>query len=248
MKTFQSAADKFLALTATGIALLFFYIYLTRSFFLAPSVIHKAMGCIAFLAIPLTWLWMRKEYIYPTLRIKHLLFLFIRLFLAYIFCFYATAKLLNLQFIAPPEILKTPAGELEGFWKAWVFFGHSYAYGFFIAATQIVVAFLLLFRSTATAALLLYLFILGNIIMVDFLYGVAAMQEMSVILFLTCFYALSPDLSRLLAFMRGRAFAATNIPRVPRLFGNISLAGALAVLVVTAGFDLYFFMHAAGRV
>lgn len=135
---------------------------------------------------------------------------FIRYFLAYVFIFYALGKIFNLQFIIDATILAKKAGELDGLSKAWLFFGHSFTYGLFIAIAEIAAALLLLFKRTATTGALLYFFIMANITVMDFLYGVESMQTAALIFTLMSSYLILVDGKRVWQFVTHQPFVLLN--------------------------------------
>jgi hypothetical protein len=102
----------------------------------------------------------------------YVLQLFCRYFIAFMMFAYSAAKLFGTQFTAEPYQLDVPVGQLRGFELAWIFFGYSHPYGWVIAFSQIAAGALLLFRPTLRLGLLLFLAIMGNILMLNFFYGI----------------------------------------------------------------------------
>ncbi|AXT53115.1 hypothetical protein D1818_20650 [Aquimarina sp. BL5] len=84
---------------------------------------------------------------------------------------YGSGKLLGGQFYRkgnlPEEIAKISLSEVGGFDLAWTFMGYSYSYILFIGTSQLVGAFLLLFRKTKLIGVIILLPILINIIVFD---------------------------------------------------------------------------------
>ena len=236
---------RFLALGCAGVSLFMFFVYITRQFFMPASTMHLSMSIIAGASLLGALAWMRWGGKQERPALMHSLLLVTRFFLAYMFFFYALAKVFKLQFGAPPEILKQPAGELDGFWKAWVFFGHSQAYGLMIAISQMIAALLLLFRRTLTTGLLIYLFLLGNILALTFSYNVVAMQELSVVLVLMCLFLLSFDIQRVWRFLTGEPAGGTLMPEVPRTYGRISFACIAVLLGACVTIDGFFYYRIA---
>ena len=66
-----------------------------------------------------------------------------RYVLAYIFLDYGFAKIFKGQFTTNLSTLDVPLGEISGFELAWRFFGYSYLYALFIAASQLLGGLLL---------------------------------------------------------------------------------------------------------
>lgn len=159
--------------------------------------------------------------------------------LAYILCFYASAKVFDLQFGMDPATAARPAGELTGFERAWAFFGHSPTYGYLLAGAEYLAAALLLARPTRTTGGLVAAAILANVVAIDFLYGVEVMKYPALALFAMSLAIVGRDVVRVLAFALGQAVPA-------RAAGGAAwswrVEGALALLVVLAAArDLAFF-------
>ena len=103
---------------------------------------------------------------------------------------YALGKILGGQFYLkgeiPEAIAKIPLGETGSYNLAWTFFGHSRAYILFIGISQLIGALLLLFNRTKLLGGAILIPILLNIIVVDYLFGVAYGA-----MFSACFYLAS---------------------------------------------------------
>lgn len=95
----------------------------------------------------------------------------------YVFIFlniYGFGKIMGGQFYSPDripaEIASTPLSQVGSFELAWTFMGHSYAYILFVGISQIIGAWLLLFRSTKLIGVFILLPILVNIIVFDIIF------------------------------------------------------------------------------
>ncbi len=103
---------------------------------------------------------------------------------------YGLGKIIGGQFYLkgniPEDIANIPLGETGSYNLAWTFFGHSRAYILFIGISQLIGAFLLLFNRTKLLGGAILIPILLNIIMVDYLFGVAYGA-----MFSACFYLAS---------------------------------------------------------
>jgi hypothetical protein len=229
------------------IALFGFIIYTTHNFFLSNTVVYSVCAALAGAALIAALLLSGFGKAALRARAGYIVQSIIRYFLAYQFVFYALGKLFNLQFAVPPEVLSQKAGELEGFWKAWLFYGHSYHYGVFIAVTEIAVALLLLFRRTQTTAAVVYVFMMANITYMDFAFGVEAMQWPALLITLMALWLLWYDGQRVWRFAGGRSAAAMQAqPFTPRVNRWLGMA-AFAVLAAGVVSDILFFKAALAK-
>ncbi|MBX2828018.1 MAG: hypothetical protein KTR22_07635 [Flavobacteriaceae bacterium] len=100
---------------------------------------------------------------------------------------YGTGKILGGQFYRkgnlPEEVANTTLSDVRSFDLAWTFFGHSQGYILFIGISQLVGALLFLLPRTKVWGALVLIPILLNIIVVDYLFGVAYGA-----MFSACFY------------------------------------------------------------
>ena len=151
--------------------------------------------------------------------------------LAYILCFYASAKMFELQFGMDPATAARPAGELTGFERAWAFFGHSPTYGYLLAGAEYLAAALLLARPTRTTGGLVAAAILANVVAIDFLYGVEVMKYPALALLAMAVAIVGRDAGRVLAFALGQPVPARAADGGARSW---RLEGALALVVVAA--------------
>ena len=103
---------------------------------------------------------------------------------------YAVAKIMGTQFSSTPSLLDKSIGELSGFELTWYYFGFSFWYGVFIAASQILAAFLLFFRQTTRLGIVIYLSIMANILVLDFAYDIRGAKGMASVLTLVATFVL----------------------------------------------------------
>lgn len=167
-------------------------------------------------------------------------------FLAYVFFFYGLAKIFALQFAIPGEILAQPLNELDGFWKAWAFFGHSYTYNAALGLIEFGAAVLLLIPRTRTVGSLLFVGIMTNIVLIDHLFGVVVMRIPALVFLAMSIYLALQNSGRIARFALGLDFPAekTSFVREDR-YVTIALGAVLAVAVVR---DTIFFWAAASSV
>lgn len=246
MKKISTFSRKFFgiwfSIAATGL----FVVYFCKAFTIEPRILYTAFfiaGAVALL-LATVWQWNEKQFpqtekLYATAR------LVIAAMLAGFFFFYAMGKLFELQFVVMKDTLAKPTGELSGFEKAWLFFGHSGVYNYFIASGQVLAALLLLLRKTRTSGAILYFFIMANITVIDFSYGITAMQDMAVLLLAMSVYLIACDGKRVKAFFLSEGIVPdrSNMDKLPVWQWTI------VVLVVLAGIinDYIFFHHVSSK-
>lgn len=88
---------------------------------------------------------------------------------------YGFAKLTGSQFTVLDSELSKPMGEVSGFWLTWYYFGSSTIYGTVIALVEIGGGLLLVWPRTALIGALVLLPVVGNIILMDILFGIGAL-------------------------------------------------------------------------
>ena len=110
----------------------------------------------------------RRAYI----RLKYILQIILRFFLAYIITQYGAAKIFDIQFSPNIGNMVSTVADMHPMSIAWTFFGYSFGYEFFIGCSQIFAAVLLLFRKTATLGAILMVTIMRNIVFVNFAFDV----------------------------------------------------------------------------
>jgi uncharacterized membrane protein YphA (DoxX/SURF4 family) len=122
----------------------------------------------------------------------------LRYFLAYIFLLYGFAKIFKGQFYSFSSTLDTPLGDISGLQLTWRFFGYSYAYTVFVAASQIIGSTLLLFKRTTTLGAVILLPVIANIVFVNFTHSIPVKLYSSFYLIMLG-YLLFADFKRLKA-------------------------------------------------
>lgn len=109
----------------------------------------------------------------------------------YVFVFinlYGLAKMGSGQFYRaghlPEAVASKPAGELTGFELAWIFFGYSRFFIYFIGITQVLGGFLLLWNRTKLLGAALLIPVLLNIIIMDACFGIPEGAMYSAVIYL----------------------------------------------------------------
>jgi hypothetical protein len=229
---------KVTALALFAISLLYLYSYVSRSFEVkVPVPLYYATGCLVLL-LAAAWQYWQAKIPFNLLAVFTFWF---RLYLVYVMAFYITPKFFSLQFVVPEEVLEQKAGELTGFWKAWLFYGHSYTYTALIAAAEAAAALLLLFNRTYTAGALLYAFMLGIILPMNYLYGVVTMQVPVATYLLTAAFIIATDGRRVAGFVFGSSFG--SIATQPRQLRWLALLYLPLLFLIVR--DVVFFYKAA---
>ena len=95
---------------------------------------------------------------------------------------YGFAKLNGAQFTVLDSEVSKPMGEVSGFWLTWYYFGFSTIYGTVIALVEIGGGLLLAWPRTSLVGALVLLPVVGNIILMDLLFGIGALPASVAIL------------------------------------------------------------------
>lgn len=98
----------------------------------------------------------------------------IRYFLGSVMLLYGIQKLFLLQMVYPKlSYFYTPLGDFKPMDLAWTFVGYSAAYQFIGGFLEVTAALLIFFRRTLVLGLLIFLGVMSNVLMLNYLYGVA---------------------------------------------------------------------------
>jgi hypothetical protein len=172
----------------------------------------------------------------------------LRYYLAHTLLRYGVIKLFKSQFLVPgPVQLLTPLGDLTPMEVLWAFMGISTAYCFFIGLAEALGALLLLFRRTALAGALISAAVLGNVFLLNILYGVCVKLLSGHLLLFTALL-LAPHARRLVdAVLLGRAVPPLDSARpaygevAVRAFSIIKLVVVWAIVstVLEYGYDAW---------
>jgi hypothetical protein len=107
--------------------------------------------------------------------------------------FYAFAKILGTQFTTQPSVYDQPISSLSGFNLTWYYFGYSFWYGIFIAASQILSSLLLFFRKTTRLGIVLFLSFMVNILLLDYAYDIDGAKGMATIMTIMALFVFLSD-------------------------------------------------------
>lgn len=124
----------------------------------------------------------------------------VRYYLAYVMFVYGILKMFALQMPYPSLTqFYTPLGDFTPMRFTWMYIGYSEPYQFLSGFLEALGGLLILFRRTLILGLLLLLGVLGNVVLLNFMYGVPV-KLFSATLWLMCIYLLAEDIPKLLNF------------------------------------------------
>tara|TARA_R110001592_G_scaffold18399_4_gene76399 strand:- start:3631 stop:4212 length:582 start_codon:yes stop_codon:yes gene_type:complete len=153
---------------------------------------------------------------------------------------YGLSKLLGGQFYMkgnlPAEIANTTLGEVNSFSIAWTFMGHSYAYVLFVALSQLLGAWFLLWNKTKLLGILILMPIMVNIMLFDVIFldvypALANAVIVTVMLFLILNY------NRERVFSAFQLLTGINQATTPHMNRRLSAL----VIAILAIISIYFF-------
>lgn len=172
--------------------------------------VHMATLLVLALLGAAVWGWRdRQALAYP--KLQYVLLVAARYFLAAAMLSYGFAKVFKIQFYIPePNTLYTPLGEVPRDLLFWSTMGASHSYSVVTGLIEVLVGILLLFRGTRLAGGCLGIAVMANVVLLNFSYDISVKLYASLLLLL-CFVVISPDFTRLLAFLRGGAVPATQL-------------------------------------
>lgn len=125
----------------------------------------------------------------------------VRYYLAYVMFVYGILKIFVLQMSYPALTqLYTPLGDFTPMRFTWMYIGYSAPYQFLSGFLEALGGLLILFRRTLVIGLLLLLGVLGNVVLLNFLYGVPV-KLFSATLWLLCIYLLAEYLPKIINFL-----------------------------------------------
>lgn len=167
-------------------------------------------------------------------KIHPILHTLARYFLASVILMYAVAKIMGTQFSSTPSIWDKRVGELSGFELTWFYFGYSFWYGVFIASSQILAAFLLFFKQTTRAGIVLYLSIMANILVLDFAYNIDGAKGMAVLLTVVALFVLLSEYKAFFEFFVTKPPLFDNADR-PKWLNRLSKLKFVYIPVLIIG-------------
>lgn len=152
--------------------------------------------------------------------------IYVRYYLAYVLFSYGFSKVFYVQ-MTPPTMyeLIQPFGDKSPMGLAWSYVGYSKAFSIITGWAEVAGAVLLLFRKTLTVGALFNLFVLGNVVIMNFCFDVPV-KLYSSMLWLMNLFLLAPDLRRITGiFFQNKA--ALPLTHTYYLQGRWKLAGTI---------------------
>ena len=136
-------------------------------------------------------------------RIIHLFKLILIYYLASRFLVYGFDKLFKTQFYLPePNTLYTPFGKMTKDILFWSTMGTSKLYCFLTGLFELIPAVLLLFKKTRTFGLFVLLFVITNVLMINFGFDISV-KLYSLFLLFICLLLLAPNMRTFYLFFKG---------------------------------------------
>jgi hypothetical protein len=195
---------------------------------------YVSAACKAALAVVAALVWRT-----PSARAIDRARAYVRLYLGATLLTYGWYKLIPTQFGAVgPERLVIPIGDSSPMGLLWTFMGASVPYQMLTGLTEVVAGALLFWRRCAPLGALLALFVVGQVVALNYCYDVAVKLLSSHLLALALVLA-APDLPRLFAALTGEG------PLPPRAVDPYPLAGRLRVAAIAGKLALLCVVTAA---
>ena len=136
----------------------------------------------------------------------------VRYFLGSVMLLYGIQKLFLLQMVYPElSYFYTPLGDFTPMDLAWTFVGYSPAYQFIGGLLEVTAALLIFFRRTLVLGLLIFLGVMSNVLMLNYLYGVAV-KTFSTTLVLMGLFLLDEYIPKLINFLLLQKPSRIEIP------------------------------------
>lgn len=172
-----------------------------------------------------------------------------RIYLFITMSVYGWGKVANNQFFirghVPEAIARKTLVEATAHDIAWVFFGYSQAYLWFIGLSQALSAILLLFEKTRLLGVAILIPILVNVIVVDICYGVSPGPLMSAIIYLIL-VGIILYLNRKTVGEILQAFTSISIPAagfIPKWNKNLAVILGIMALIALTETSVFLYVH-----
>lgn len=182
------------------------------------------------LAIPLGTILSKRKYDREILAIINAI---IAAILGFFLLKYGIEKLTRLQFPQPPpNILFTPAGQLDKDILFWSLMGTSKAYAWFMGITEIAAGILVLIRKTRAVGALISVGIFANILALNIGFDITV-KLLAFVLLAGAVYLLSPYVSNLIAALTNKEFREIQVAEATKIPGiwKRSLKGIAIALI-----------------
>jgi hypothetical protein len=171
----------------------------------------------------------------------------VRYYVAITMVVYGGLKLVKLQFPAPSlGRMMEPVGQMSPMGLAWTYMGYSTGFNYVTGLAELSVGLLLFFRRTTTLGAIIGVFVIGNVMAVNYCFDVPV-KLMSTTLVLMCVFLMFRDFKRLRDFfLLNKTAAPSNLSphRFKAKWKNITLLVikyALIVYVLCANVVMAFY-------
>ncbi len=181
-----------------------------------PVAVFSMVGISMLIAIlfPFVWQYKERKSTINSIKVYTWLFAFIRYCIAFNLASFGWKKLFGLQFVVPTSIAEKPMNQQSGEWLTWYYFGHSFTYGFIVAAIQICGSFMLMFRKTLLLGAIILFSLMFNLTLINIFYQMnAGALLQSVVITIGLLFLILLDYKRLIEF-----FLKTQ----PNLYSTVS--------------------------
>lgn len=150
----------------------------------------------------------------------------VRYYVAITMVVYGGIKIVKLQFPAPSlGRLMEPLGQMSPMGLAWTYMGYSKAFNYITGFAELSVGLLMFFRRTTTLGAIVGVFVIGNVMAVNYCFDVPV-KLLSTVLVLMCMFLMFSDYYRLRDFfLRNKTAAPSNLSphRFKAKWKNIAL-------------------------
>ncbi|WP_147205976.1 hypothetical protein [Segetibacter aerophilus] len=204
-----------------------------------PVVVFSLVGLSLLVALIFPFIWQLKEKKRQVNSEKVYGFIctLIRYCLAFNLASFGWKKLLGLQFVVPIDIASRPMNQQSGEWLTWYYFGHSAAFGFIVAAIQIIGSYLLLFRRTMLLAEVILFSFMLNLMLINIFYQMnAGALLQSVVITIAILFLMLLEYRKLVNFFLK---APSYLPSMPSVKPSVKTVVRLSAIVLSLLFTMY---------
>ncbi len=167
-------------------------------------------------------------------KLYYWLCVIVRYYVAITMVTYGGIKVVKLQFPAPTlGRMMQPLGQMSPMGLAWTYMGYSKAFNWVTGLAELSVGLLMFFRRTTTLGAILGVFVIGNVMAVNYCFDVPV-KLMSTTLVVMCVFLMFRDYHRLVNFFfKNQAAAPSNLSphRFNAKWKNITLLVIKCLLV-----------------
>lgn len=184
-----------------------------EEFYADTLIVYVHLFNLALIALfaSVTWTFLSKK-LFSETKLHPFLFTLLRYFLALNLFIYGFAKIYKWQFMLPePNILFTPVGEMHRDMLYWTSMGTSRPYSIFMGMIEIIPAVLLLFRRTTLIGAFIAVFVMLNVVAVNFSFDITVKLH-SMTLLLMSLAILIPGRKRITALFTGKSAEPFSYP------------------------------------